>query len=434
MIKRLLVLPLTASVSLLLAQNLSGTFQCQSLVIGVATGPASYSVGFTTPSAISSRNPQLPLNGEFEYAPGNAYQYRSYWVMYQGGTPIDLGIVGFGGNSLLADSDANGIPNFAERTLPANVVATLVAISDIDGGSDAGTITLTRNAGQVSGNSVTRFNSGAVFSGTWMLPHMDVAGTYDLGQRSFRFRTSSSYFSPGTMTGTYTIDSADSVTMANIVFQLDSGPRLVSTPVTFTRFGKTYRCIVEFVDGNPVDTNYPDFRRWTLQLIDPADSDGDGVPDFSDSTPAGPPPVVTSNPVGVVRTVGQAVTFTVAAAGSSPLSYQWRLDGTPIAGATAASYTIPSVTLADAGTYTAAVRNASGEVISEPAVLTVNPKTLPRLNVRRETNGRLTLSWTGAARLTWSSKLAGPFTPVAGAVSGYQTIPGVDAGFYRLEP
>ena len=39
--------------------------------------------------------------------------------------------------------------------------------------------------------------------------------------------------------------------------------------------------------------------------------------------------------------VGQAATFTVAANGTAPLSYQWQKGATPIAGATAASYTTP---------------------------------------------------------------------------------------------
>ena len=52
------------------AQSISGTFQCQSIVINIATGPNNLAVGFTTPSS-SGGNPQLPLNGEFEYYPGN---------------------------------------------------------------------------------------------------------------------------------------------------------------------------------------------------------------------------------------------------------------------------------------------------------------------------------------------------------------------------
>ena len=61
------------------SQTLTGTFQCQSIVINYATGPSSLAVGFTTPATVAGRNPQLPLNGEFEYYPGNLNLYQSFW-------------------------------------------------------------------------------------------------------------------------------------------------------------------------------------------------------------------------------------------------------------------------------------------------------------------------------------------------------------------
>jgi hypothetical protein len=150
--------------------------------------------------------------------------------------------------------------------------------------------------------------------------------------------------------------------------------------------------------------------------------------------PAVQPPVVLTQPIAATRTVGQSVTFTVAASGSGSLTYQWYLDGIPIAGANALSYTLSAVALTDAGSYTAGVRNTAGEVLSKPAVLTVNAATAPKLNLKRETNGRLTFTWTGTAKLMWSPSLSGPFNLVPGAVSGYQALPGAGNGFYRLEP
>ena len=148
------------------AQSISGTFQCQSIVINIATGPNNLAVGFTTPSFTAGGNPQLPLNGEFEYHPGNINLYQSYWLMYQGNQLADLGLVGIGGSSLLPDSDANGIPNFAERSLAANVSASLVTVSSVTGSSAAATIILNRGAGQTTGSSVTRFTTGAIFTGS----------------------------------------------------------------------------------------------------------------------------------------------------------------------------------------------------------------------------------------------------------------------------
>ena len=95
---------------------------------------------------------------------------------------------------------------------------------------------------------------------------------------------------------------------------------------------------------------------------------------------------------------------------------------------------VAAVALTDAGAYTAGVRNTAGEVLSSPAVLVVNPAPIPKLNLRLEANGRLTFTWTGSARLTWSPTLTGAFSPVPNAASGYQALPGADYGFYRLVP
>ena len=68
---------------------------------------------------------------------------------------------------------------------------------------------------------------------------------------------------------------------------------------------------------------------------------------------------------------GTNVTFTVAATGTAPLSFQWRKGGTPIGGATGTSYSLSNVQAADAGTYTVVVTNAAGSATSGNAVLTV---------------------------------------------------------------
>jgi uncharacterized delta-60 repeat protein len=92
------------------------------------------------------------------------------------------------------------------------------------------------------------------------------------------------------------------------------------------------------------------------------------------------PPAVATNLVPVIQTqpqsrtvdAGASTTFTVLAGGSSPLSYQWRRGGVPLAGQTNTSLVLTNVSPADAGTYTVLVTNFLGSVTSAPAVLTVN--------------------------------------------------------------
>ena len=84
-------------------------------------------------------------------------------------------------------------------------------------------------------------------------------------------------------------------------------------------------------------------------------------------------PTITIQPASQTVVVGSNVTFTAAATGTPPLSYQWWFGGTNIAGATGTSLTLSNVQPAQAGNYTLQVTNAYGAAISSNAVLTVNP-------------------------------------------------------------
>ncbi|HYE08388.1 MAG TPA: RICIN domain-containing protein [Planctomycetota bacterium] len=84
------------------------------------------------------------------------------------------------------------------------------------------------------------------------------------------------------------------------------------------------------------------------------------------------PVSITTPPTSRSVTVGQTATFTVVAAGTAPLVHQWRRNGTPIAGATAASYTTPATLSGDDGAlFSVVVANAVGAATSADARLTV---------------------------------------------------------------
>jgi hypothetical protein len=84
-------------------------------------------------------------------------------------------------------------------------------------------------------------------------------------------------------------------------------------------------------------------------------------------------PSILEHPQSATVCEGNSVTFSVAAAGPDPLSYQWYKDGQPIEGATEAYYTIDSADPdVDPGSYEAVVTNPCGSITSDPAVLTVN--------------------------------------------------------------
>src|SRR5438094_1557466 len=84
-------------------------------------------------------------------------------------------------------------------------------------------------------------------------------------------------------------------------------------------------------------------------------------------------PAITAQPVSQTVTAGQTATFSVAASGTAPLSYQWQKNGANISGATSGSYTTPATTSSDNGTtFDVVVSNSAGTVTSNTATLTVN--------------------------------------------------------------
>ena len=86
------------------------------------------------------------------------------------------------------------------------------------------------------------------------------------------------------------------------------------------------------------------------------------------------PPSISTQPQSQTVTAPAAATFTVAAAPTSPLTYQWSENGKAITGAIAASYTTPPTSTADNGAqFTVVVTNGAGSTTSVPATLTVNP-------------------------------------------------------------
>jgi uncharacterized protein (DUF2141 family) len=116
------------------------------------------------------------------------------------------------------------------------------------------------------------------------------------------------------------------------------------------------------------------------------DLDGDGRPDmvvvnqfsgtlslYHNITPLGVPPSIIMQPTNQTTTVRSNVTFTVTAAGSTPLSYQWEYNTTNLLNDTNATLTLNNVQLSQAGNYSVLVTNLYGSTNSTLAVLTVNP-------------------------------------------------------------
>ncbi|MBN2728058.1 MAG: immunoglobulin domain-containing protein [Bacteroidales bacterium] len=85
---------------------------------------------------------------------------------------------------------------------------------------------------------------------------------------------------------------------------------------------------------------------------------------------------ITTQPVSLNANIGDNVSFSVVALGTS-LTYQWQKDGSPlsnggnITGATSSTLNISNVQVADYGSYTCVVSGTCGNENSNPAILTI---------------------------------------------------------------
>jgi hypothetical protein len=106
-------------------------------------------------------------------------------------------------------------------------------------------------------------------------------------------------------------------------------------------------------------------------------------------------PQILTQPTSQVTGAGSEASYSVAADGSGPLSYQWLFDGVAVAGATNAEMTLAQVQVANSlGSFKVVVSNAFGSIASTVATLTV-------------TNPVITLSTSGGLGM---SKGSGGFT------------------------
>ncbi len=138
----------------------------------------------------------------------------------------------------------------------------------------------------------------------------------------------------------------------------------------------------------------------------------------------------------LTRCPGEVATFTTTASGTGPFTYAWTKDGSPLAGATSPSYTVATVSAADAGTYAVTVTGACGSATSS-ATLQVNE------NAAATALTDLTRCPGEVATFTTTASGTGPFTyiwtkdgsPLAGATDPSYTIASAsasDAGTYAV--
>ena len=135
-------------------------------------------------------------------------------------------------------------------------------------------------------------------------------------------------------------------------------------------------------------------------------------------------PTITTQPSSQTAAKGKTASFSVVASGTDPLTYQWKKNGTDIAGATASTYTTPAVADGDNGArFLVVVRNEGGSETSSEAVLSdVAIATQPAAQtVGADKTATFSVVAAGTGPFTYQWKKNG--TDIAGAKSSTYTTP-----------
>ena len=96
-------------------------------------------------------------------------------------------------------------------------------------------------------------------------------------------------------------------------------------------------------------------------------------------------PVIVTPPPATV-TVKNGALLQLAVTATDVLTYQWNKDGSPIPGATSATYTV-TASPTTAGSYTVTVTNAQGSVTTTPTVVTVSIASSLLVDISARSNG-----------------------------------------------
>ncbi len=283
-----------------------------------------------------------------------------------------------------ADNDQNSLPDFVE--LDKSGTASLSG----SGGANwprGTTFSLSgqvnRSAGVASGTYTITLQGpvGAIsYAGNLYLLHVEGSVSYTQGSNSLLLFNLSMTERGRTfqLTGStsFTITSPDQIGLPQFSLNSSDNKTYTVKVSTLNRKGKTYVASVALADGS-LETSWPDYVNWVLEITDNNDANGNGIPDLSD-TPATPPTIMTP-PQNRSVVVGTNVTFSVMANGTAPLSYQWRKNGTNLVGEVSASYTISNVQTDQAGSYSVIVTNVAGGVTSQNALLVIEQSPLPAI-------------------------------------------------------
>ena len=341
----------------------------------------------------------------------------------------------------------SGNPIVVANTIPAPVAPTVTGISPSSGSTTGGT-SVTITGTNLTGATGVKFGSTNISSFT-----IDSATQI----------TATAPAGTGTVDVTVTTAGGTSATSSADQFTYVSAPSITGQPGNQTvTAGNTVSFSVSVTGDAPLSyqwkkdgSNISGETSATLSIANAQASDagsytvvvtnGAGSATSNAATltvnPAPVAPSITTQPTSQTVTVGQSVSLSVSVAGDTPLSYQWKKDGSNISGETSSTLSIASAQASDAGSYTVVVTNGVGSATSSAATLTVNPAPVAPSITTQPTSQTVTVgqsvslsvSATGDTSLSYQWKKDG--SNISGETSATLSIASAqasDAGSYTV--
>src|SRR3984957_886136 len=419
-----------ALVSLLTMSACSGGFQGSKI-------PAESALAISQPASVTVTVGQTATFGVTASGTGGPFTYQ--W---------------FANGTAIPGATSNTYTNPSTTTAQSGTVYTVVVTSS-SGSITSSPTTLTVDNAAALAKSLVASNSTPPYNGSVLLIPTFSGGTATIGSTGVGSSditanavSGTSYPTPALTAGkTYTLTVTDSkgnvvsttclVTPQSVALTpITPGPQTeapgqVSFATTATG-GLTNTVTWKASSGTFVGNVWTSPNTAGTYTITATSVDDPAVSVTTTTTISGP--VIKTQPVGQHDCSGGVLTLTVLAQYAT--SYQWNLGGTPIPGATSATYSVSAASSANAGNYSVTVTNGIGSTTSSVAAVAVgstitsNPVSL---SLHATQVGTFSVAAQGLSPFTyqWYQIPSGGTTGtvISGATSPVYTTPAVDASY-----
>jgi hypothetical protein len=310
-----------------------GTKTCNLRLDGDAYPNIPQLINFTQAQAIDSTQP-----------------FTLYWFPFEGGRTLDIVSVGIDAESVgFATAFESGVPGEKNALNGLSTSVTIPANTLIPGAEYWAHVSF----GKVSDFNTTSYPGAIGYAGY-------------LNNTYFHIRTIGVAEPPTISTQP---QSQTTVAGSSVTFSVTATGK---GPITYQWYSSAWPCSSNtptLILTNVQKTNEGNY------YVDVANAAGTVTSQIATLTvnPSLTAPTIMIQPVNQTVAEGATIVFSVTANGTAPLAYQWRKNGVNIQGATSAVFTIQTVQIAEAGSYSVVIDNSAGSITSVAALLNVNP-------------------------------------------------------------